>query len=720
MNLADCCEADQVCISDSCKTPGEECVEDSDCPNGFYCEETMNKCLEKVPSNCEAIPDFDDVQLDHVDWYWDGGQIITIPVIADLDGDKAPEVIVGTSWELYQSNPNLDHGRVVVLKGNPATKKGEVLLELNESGGNHGSSGRSTVAVGDVDGDGHPDIIYAGRKTNKVESSPPDSGQDSLIWAYSYAKKQYLWSSHQTQSNGTTKLDYKMVVHNGAITVANLDDDPAAEIIIGASIIDNDGEVVWDQANKGSTFGSAADYVGGIAAVADIAGDTRPEIISGRHAWRISAWEAGAGNGGTAKVTVTELWDADNDAINPGFTIKDGYPAVADLNLDGKPEVVLTADGALVILDAATGKLWCSKASCTDAERTQPYALPGNGDATSQGKVNHGGPATIADFDGDKRPEIGLPDFSYYAVYDINRTIGGMAETIPVSAIPTMPGAGQMFTRWRFPTQDHSSSATGSSVFDFQGDGKAEVVYADECYARVFDGETGKPLGEVPNSTATIHDYPVVADVDGDGRTEVLVVANDKYATGCESSKRHGLYVYGDPLERWVPTRRVWTQHTYHVTNSDSTGNVPKDELNNWLDASLNNYRQNRQGYGAFNLPDLQVSLSHDLSMCSMEKMKVTATIRNAGARGAPAGIDINLYQGVNSSGKLVGNATTTKILLPGATEKVVFTPSVKPGIPVSFYVAVDGTGVDVGDITECLEDNNTSVVVNVACPSSY
>jgi len=36
-----------------------------------------------------------------------------------------------------------------------------------------------------------------------------------------------------------------------------------------------------------------------------------------------------------------------------------------------------------------------------------------------------------------------------------------------------------------------SSNVTGSSVFDFDANGAAEVVYADECFLRMYDGSTG-------------------------------------------------------------------------------------------------------------------------------------------------------------------------------------------------------------------------------------
>src|SRR5690606_33492417 len=169
------------------------------------------------------------------------------------------------------------------------------------------------------------------------------------------------------------------------------------------------------------------------------------------------------------------------------------------------------------------------------------------------------------------------------------------------------------YVRWSQGTQDQSSNATGSSVFDFQGDGEAEVVYADECYLRVYSGVDGTVLLEIPNSNGTIHEYPLVVDVDDDGRSEILVAANDGHSN-CSGIPGYvytrGIRSFGDTFNQWVQTRRVWTQHTYHVTNSSSGGHVPALETDNWQQPGLNNYRQNVQGEGVFNAPDLTVELS--------------------------------------------------------------------------------------------------------------
>ena len=265
--------------------------------------------------------------------------------------------------------------------------------------------------------------------------------------------------------------------------------------------------------------------------------------------------------------------------------------------------------------------------------------------------------------------------------------------------------------RWSSATKDLSSNATGSSVFDFQGDGAAEVVYADECYLRVYDGRDGTVQLETPNTTGTIHEYPLVVDVDGDNNSEILVVANQANAgSDCPGvTPRKGLYVYGDANDEWVPTRRVWPQHTYHVTNSTSVGNVPLAEAPNWTTGGLNNYRQNVQGEGVFNAPDLAVTLSIGLDLCGQSMITLRARVTNLGALGVPAGVEVVFYGGTSTADPVVGTGATAVPLLPGQST-VVFA-----AVPLSagpdFLVVVDGTAAT-GMVGECNEDNND-------CPSA-
>jgi hypothetical protein len=56
------------------------------------------------------------------------------------------------------------------------------------------------------------------------------------------------------------------------------------------------------------------------------------------------------------------------------------------------------------------------------------------------------------------------------------------------------------------------------------------VLYNDECFFRVYDGESGDVLMERPNSHRTATEYPIVVDVDGDSNSEILVASTGDQA----------------------------------------------------------------------------------------------------------------------------------------------------------------------------------------------
>jgi hypothetical protein len=125
-----------------------------------------------------------------------------------------------------------------------------------------------------------------------------------------------------------------------------------------------------------------------------------------------------------------------------------GYSASANFDGDNSPEHVVAHNGNVYLLDDDGTQLW-----------VKPQKSAG------------GGPPTIADFDGDGAPEIAVAGADYYTVFEGDGTI-----------------------KWSKKIQDHSSEVTGSSVFDFEGGGAAEVIYASEINLWVYDGSTGDVL----------------------------------------------------------------------------------------------------------------------------------------------------------------------------------------------------------------------------------
>lgn len=145
-------------------------------------------------------------------------------------------------------------------------------------------------------------------------------------------------------------------------------------------------------------------------------------------------------------------------------------------------------------------------------------------------------PPTISDFDGDGLPELGVAGQAYYTVYDVDcgptpRPNGTCPEArCDFAADGVCPPAG--YIAWSRQTQDISSNVTGSSIFDFEADGESEVVYGDECFTRVYNGRTGDVLFSQYRSSCTWYENPIIADVDGNFRADLVTPSNKACSPG--------------------------------------------------------------------------------------------------------------------------------------------------------------------------------------------
>jgi hypothetical protein len=279
---------------------------------------------------------------------------------------------------------------------------------------------------------------------------------------------------------------------------------------------------------------------------------------------------------------------------------------------------------------------------------------------------------------------------------------------------PAVPDS--MLALWIKTTHDCSSAVTGSSVFDFNGDGKAEVIYSDEYHLWMYDGPTGTNL--IPstcNTTGTLWEYPLVADVDNDGQADI-VVASNAYAETCpeDGSKQSGIRIFGSASGSWVRTRRVWNEHTYHITNVGEDGVVPKSELPNWTQPGLDDFRQNKQPGSEFAAPDAVVAA---VPVCSGATYTIVATVRNIGEAVLPAGVKVTFYANAPSPGTILGTSATKHALSPAQSESVTLVvanpSSVLTSGGTTIYATVDPTTTPAH---ECRTDNDTSPPVSSAC----
>ncbi|MEM9453612.1 MAG: VCBS repeat-containing protein [Myxococcota bacterium] len=231
--------------------------------------------------------------------------------------------------------------------------------------------------------------------------------------------------------------------------------------------------------------------------------------------------------------------------------LQPGFPHVAKFDGDASPEIIVMNGDGINMLEHDGSIVWQGQRPTGDPANPFTVWLK---------------PETVHDFDGDGISEFATGSANNYAAYEIT------------PAGPTII--------WQAPVLDQSGSA-GGTAFDFDGDGIAEAMYADETQLFVFDG-TGMPLLTAPRQSGTGLEYPVVADIDNDGSAEIVVVSN--FQTGMGSPTVQAIR---DVQDRWIQARRIWNQHTYHVSNVREDGTIPTTETQSWQ--QLNTFRTNAQ-----------------------------------------------------------------------------------------------------------------------------
>jgi hypothetical protein len=266
---------------------------------------------------------------------------LTAVAVADLDGDGDLDVVVTGA-----------DGNVYVSTGDGAG--GFSAPVPFPSGGASGVPG--SIAIGDVNGDGVPDIVIAG----------PESGTVTIL------------PGLPAGEGGGYGAPVTVVVGGDGISdvaLVDLDGDGDLDIVAarpadgGVSIVNGGGDGSFTSGGLIPTGDGPVTI-----AVGDVNGDGAPDVV--------------VGNAGSGDVTVL-LGDGQG-----GFTVGPTLPAgtdpsdvvLVDADGDGDLDIVVSVDGGVAI-------------------------LPGSGDggfgpATTYPQPGGGGTIAVGDFDGDGEPDI--------------------------------------------------------------------------------------------------------------------------------------------------------------------------------------------------------------------------------------------------------------------------------------------------------------------------
>jgi hypothetical protein len=363
-------------------------------------------------------------------------------------------------------------------------------------------NGANAVAIADVNNDGKPDLVVTNWCAYSSCTTPGTNvavllgnGDGTFQTAVAYASGGlYADSIAVADVNGDGKPDL-IVANCGSSSQVNCVSTSGSGDV---SVLLGNGDGTFKTAVLYSLGASGATSV----AVADVNGDGKPDLIvaTGSSTEGLVGVLLGVGDGTFGAVATYS-----SSGLSPLAL------AVADLNGDGKPDVVVTNQ-------------WADN---TDTNSNVSVLL-GNGDGTFKTAVPNltGGffpdSVAIADVNRDGKPDLVVANSSV----GINGGLGNVGVLL---------GKGDGTFQTEVPYASGGYGAAAVAVADVNGDGMLDVVVAN-CSGSISDctgtaGNMGVLLGKGDGSFQTAVTYPsgstfpfavAVGDVNGDGRPDIV------------------------------------------------------------------------------------------------------------------------------------------------------------------------------------------------------
>ena len=453
----------------------------------------------------------------------------------------------------------------------------------------------SQLTVGDIDNDGLPEVFGArsdgpayafsgqdGSVKYIYDEGPSTSGSAHVSIANLDADnfgEIVLWQDNQLRAyehNGLlkweTRRDFNSRIRE--IQIADVNYDGIPEVICGNYIFNGlDGSILImgsGTPGKHPAYGSVGHVV-----LADVLGESECancqglELVYGSQVYSISLNSLNSTTGNSIQLEKS-LSNYSN-----------GYTSIADLDRDGELEIIVSG----IDENSNESVVYAWNAS-SESLKYNPFVY--------NTRTAYGGRVTVSDSNADGVPEL----------FQIHLSNSG-TRLVKLND--------ELNALWTIPFFDPTSS-TMPTLFDLNGDGVKEVIVRGSNRWLILNSVDGAVIESDFCTSGTVTESPVVADVNGDERAEIIFTCGGTTDVVNVAEIR----CLSAMEEDWMPARKVWNQKTYFNTNVFDDLNIPRQQqsphlIRGELSSEFNSF--NVQFSPRVNLPDFTMTAKED-SLC--------------------------------------------------------------------------------------------------------
>jgi uncharacterized repeat protein (TIGR02543 family) len=527
------------------------------------------------------------------------------------------------------------------------------------------------------------------------------AGTDKYLYAYDVDGGRH-WKSD---------VPYHANSYGTILGIADFNNDGIPEVYTGNQVFSlTNGRKLCD-GGTGSSSGILETSTGHSSAVADMDGDGTLEIIAGINIYKVNI----TNNDGTTGNSIGLISELQLTASLPSNAAKDGATQVADIDNDGKSEVIVTSlSGGRVVV-----YVW-KPLPGNQSSLLGSYLVPATG-------VTHYSIPTIGNIDTDNYPEI------------VFITNGSQPNMYALKYNPA-GGNNKISLKWSFLV-NNNTGYTGTTLFDFNQDRRNEIVYRDKTSLHIIDG-SGSPAvikDKFDNvSSGTLREFPVIADVDNDGQAEIIVTGWNGQSANGGNSQSGFIRVFKSHGAPWAPARKVWNQYGYNALHVNEDLTIPQypaspaiafpgddgilgtgDDVRPYNSFMQQQTLLNNHGTLLWSAPSaiLDPSISNYIVN---DSLKLTISISNRGDASLGSPVYVTFYKNSISNANIIATDSANVRIYPGESQPVtVSIPNISSHPDLLIIARINDRDGDFPYSPECETNDNELEFLNPYSRSS-